>query len=80
MADLKKLEQFTFEETEEGYAFHISAEGGQELSVEVTPEQLDAIIDALDEMLSADDEALAADDGDEAFDEGEDEIRDGGAV
>jgi len=52
MADLKKLEQFVLEETEEGYAIHLTAEGGEELAVAVTPEQLDAIIDALDDLLS----------------------------
>lgn len=56
MADLKKLEQFVLEETEEGYAITMTAEGGDELAVAVTPEQLDAIIDALDDLLSDDED------------------------
>ncbi len=55
MADLKKLQQFELEETEEGYAIRITAETGEELAVEVTPDQLDAIIDALDDLLNVDD-------------------------
>lgn len=58
MADLKKLEQFVLEETEEGYSIHLVAEGGAQLAVEVSPEQMDAIIDALDDLLSEDDADL----------------------
>lgn len=56
MAEVKPLEQFTLEETDEGYLITIRAEGGQTLAVEASPEQLDAIIDALDDLLSDDDE------------------------
>jgi hypothetical protein len=55
MADLKKLQQFELEETEEGYAIRITTESGEALAVEVSPEQLDAIIDALDDLLNDDD-------------------------
>ncbi|MET0295693.1 MAG: hypothetical protein ABW042_11840 [Phenylobacterium sp.] len=56
MAETKPLEQFRLEETETGYLITIEAQGGETLSVEASPEQLDAIIDALDDLLSDDDE------------------------
>ena len=56
MAELQDLERLTFEETEEGYALHLTTQGGQSLDVAVTPDQLDLIIDALNDMLEEDDE------------------------
>ncbi|MDP3173688.1 MAG: hypothetical protein Q8M88_04560 [Phenylobacterium sp.] len=56
MTNLKALHELTFEETDDGYALHLSAEGGQTLSVAITPDQLDMIIDGLNEMLGGDDE------------------------
>lgn len=64
MAKLKNLERFTLEETEEGYALIVGAEGGDTIEVAVTPDQMDAIIDALNDVLGADDEAFEFDDDD----------------
>lgn len=59
MADEKTqtqtLSQFSLSETDEGYLIEIEGDGGGSLTVEATPEQLDAIIDALDALLSEDD-------------------------
>lgn len=55
MADARPLEQFVLEESETGYLITIQAEGGQSLTVEASPDQMDAIIDALDDLLSDDD-------------------------
>jgi hypothetical protein len=56
MGELKNLERFTFAETMEGYVLHIAAEGGGRMDLAVTPDQLDAIIDALNELLGEDDD------------------------
>ena len=57
MADEKTqaLSQFSLSETDDGYLIEIEGDGGGSLTVEATPEQLDAIIDALDALLSEDD-------------------------
>lgn len=59
MADEKTqtqaLSQFSLSGTDEGYLIEIEGDGGGSLTVEATPEQLDAIIDALDALLSEDD-------------------------
>ena len=57
MADEKTqaLSQFSLSETDEVYLIEIEGDGGGSLTVEATPEQLDAIIDALDALLSEDD-------------------------
>lgn len=54
MADEKTqaLSQFSLSETDDGYLIEIEGDGGGSLTVEATPEQLDAIIDALDALLS----------------------------
>lgn len=62
MAEPKNLERFTLEETEEGYLLIVGADDGQTVEVNVTPDQLDAIIDALNDVLGADDEAFEFDD------------------
>ncbi len=49
---------FEFEETEEGYLLKVGAEGAgnaRRLRA-VTPDQMDAIIDALNEVLGGDDD------------------------
>lgn len=56
MAEPKNLERFEFEETEEGYLLTVGAEGGESLKLAVTPDQMDAIIDALNEVLGGDDD------------------------
>ena len=57
MADdtTQALSQFSLSETDDGYLIEIEGDGGGSLTVEATPEQLDAIIDALDALLSEDD-------------------------
>ena len=64
MAEPRPLEQFRLEETDAGYLITVEAKGGEALSVEASPEQLDAIIDALDDLLSDDDELDLEDDED----------------
>jgi hypothetical protein len=54
MPPAKALERFEFEETEEGYQLTVGAEGGESLTLDVTPDQMDAIIDALNDVLGAD--------------------------
>lgn len=56
MAQPKPLGRFEFEETEDGYLLTVGAEGGETLALEVTPDQMDAIIDALNDVLGGDDE------------------------
>lgn len=56
MAQPKPLERFEFEETDEGYLLTVAAAGGESLALDVTPDQMDAIIDALNEVLGADDD------------------------
>ncbi|KRB51996.1 hypothetical protein [Phenylobacterium sp. Root700] len=56
MAEPKNLERFEFEETEEGYLLTVGAEGDESLKLAVTPDQMDAIIDALNEVLGGDDD------------------------
>jgi hypothetical protein len=57
MAQPKPLGQFEFEETEEGYLLTVGAEGGESLALEVTPDQMDAIIDALNDVLGGEEDA-----------------------
>ena len=52
----KPLALFEFEETEEAYLLTVAAEGGEPLKLEVTPDQMDAIIDALNEVLGGDED------------------------
>ncbi len=58
MADVQALSQFSLSETENGYLISVEGDGGGSLTVEATPDQLDAIIDALDALLSEDDAAV----------------------
>lgn len=57
MAQPKPLGQFEFEETEEGYLLTVGAAGGESLALEVTPDQMDAIIDALNDVLGGEEDA-----------------------
>lgn len=52
----KPLALFEFEETDEAYLLTVAAEGGEPLVLEVTPDQMDAIIDALNEVLGGDED------------------------
>jgi hypothetical protein len=56
MAEPQNLARFEFEETDEGYLLTVAAEDGGVLSLAVTPDQMDAIIDALNDVLGGDDE------------------------
>lgn len=56
MVQPKPLERFEFEETVEGYLLTVAGAGGEPLSLEVTPDQMDAIIDALNDVLGGDDD------------------------
>ena len=58
MADTpQNLTQFNLAETEEGYLLEIGGDDGETLTLAVTPDQIDAIIDALEAVLSEDDAA-----------------------
>jgi hypothetical protein len=52
----KPLALFEFEETDEAYLLTVAAEGGEPLKLEVTPDHMDAIIDALNEVLGGDED------------------------
>ena len=56
MTPARPLEQFVLEETDTGFLITIQADDGRSLTVEASPEQLDAIIDAFDDLLSDDDD------------------------
>jgi hypothetical protein len=58
MVATKNLERFSFEETDEGYLLTVGAESGEALQLAVSPDQMDAIIDALNDVLGADDDDL----------------------
>lgn len=49
---MDKLEQFEIAELPEGFALTVEARGGASLEVEVTPEQVAAMVAALDQLLS----------------------------
>lgn len=60
MAQTEKLTQFALSETDEGYLLQIEGDQGGTLTLETSPEQIDAIIDALDALLSEDDAEIDA--------------------
>ena len=51
MAKLQKLNEFELEETEDGYRLLVSAIGGDTLYVDITPAQMDEIIESLEDAL-----------------------------
>jgi hypothetical protein len=65
MAATQNLERFTLEETDDGYLLSVGSDDGQAIQVAVSPDQLDAIIDALNDVLG--------DEDNEVFDEQDDE-------
>lgn len=67
---MPKLARFEISATPEGFALHIADDGGRVLDLDVSPEQLDALIDALDALLSDEDDTLAADNDDEEAPDG----------
>jgi len=54
---MAKLARFEISATPDGFAIQIANDEGQSLDLDVTPEQLDAVIDALDELLTEEEEA-----------------------
>ncbi|MGR4865235.1 hypothetical protein [Caulobacter sp. LARHSG274] len=66
MAKLQSLETFSLHETENGYRLLVSAVGGDALYVEITPAQMDDIIESLEAAMGGEDEEAAEDD-DEGF-------------
>ena len=65
MAKLQSLETFSLHETENGYRLLVSAVGGDALSVEITPSQMDDIIESLEAAMGG--EAEEGVEEDEAF-------------
>ena len=66
MAKLQPLETFSLQETENGYKLLVSAIGGDALYVEITPDQMDDIIESLEAAMGGE----SAEEGveeDEAF-------------
>jgi hypothetical protein len=62
MAKLQSLETFSLHETENGYRLLVSAVGGDALYVEITPAQMDDIIESLEAAMGGEDEDVAEDD------------------
>jgi hypothetical protein len=56
MAKLQSLETFSLHEHENGYRLLVSAVGGDAIYVEITPAQMDDIIDSLDAALGSEEE------------------------
>jgi hypothetical protein len=65
MAKLQPLETFSLQETENGYKLLVSAVGGDALYVEITPDQMDDIIESLEAAMGGDEEEGVEED--EAF-------------
>ena len=66
MAKLQSLETFSLHETENGYRLLVSAVGGDAIYVEITPAQMDDIIESLEAAMGGE----SAEEGveeDEAF-------------
>ena len=62
MAKLQSLETFSLHEHDNGYRLLVSAVGGDAIYVEITPAQMDDIIDSLDAALGGEEDAEDADD------------------
>ena len=58
MAKLQKLNESELEETESGYRLLVSAIGGDMLYVEITPSQMDEIIESLEDALGDSDDKI----------------------
>jgi hypothetical protein len=65
MAKLQPLETFSLQETENGYKLLVSAVGGDALYVEITPDQMDDIIESLEAAMGGGEEEGVEED--EAF-------------
>ncbi len=65
MAKLQSLETFSLHETENGYRLLVSAVGGDALYVEITPAQMDDIIESLEAAMGGEEEEGVEED--EAF-------------
>jgi hypothetical protein len=65
MAKLQPLETFSLQETENGYKLLVSAVGGDALYVEITPDQMDDIIESLEAAMGGEEEEGVEED--EAF-------------
>lgn len=75
MAKASKLAKFTVTGSGDTYRLHVEDDGGGQLELEATRDQLDIIVDTLDDILSADDSADEVEgDGEfEQMDDGEEE-------
>jgi hypothetical protein len=65
MAKLQLLETFSLQETEDGYRLLVSAVGGDNLYVSITPDQMDDIIESLEAAMGGEDDEAVEED--EAF-------------
>ena len=66
MAKLQSLETFSLQETENGYRLLVSAVGGEAIYVEITPAQMDDIIESLEAAMGGESEDADEEEG-EAF-------------
>ena len=66
MAKLQSLETFSLHEHENGYRLLVSAVGGDAIYVEITPAQMDDIIDSLENAMGGEADGAEAED-DDAF-------------
>jgi hypothetical protein len=66
MAKLQTLDTFSLQETENGYKLLVSAIGGDALYVEITPAQMDEIIESLEAAMGGEEDGEGVED-DEAF-------------
>ncbi len=57
----QNLDQITISELPEGFLFEITGDQGGALNVQLSAEQLDALIEALDQLLADNDDALSVD-------------------
>ncbi len=56
MAKLLPLQSFSLQETEDGYRLLVSAIGGEQIYVSITPDQMDDIIDSLENAMGGEGE------------------------
>jgi hypothetical protein len=66
MAKLQQLETFSLQETETGYRLLVSAVGGEAIYVEITPAQMDEIIESLEAAMGGEEDEGGVEE-DEAF-------------
>lgn len=62
---MQTLTKFQIAPQGENFVMQLEDDGGGRMAVEVTPEQLDALVELADDLLAADDDAFAVDEADD---------------